>query len=145
MAVLIEGCKPFKVRASCGHIVIRKMREATAGVPYTDETVLDAPNGRACDECEAWAEYQHAADDLARSGRSGAIGDPLPQNMSVKAVQFINDDPEAFEREVRRCKYARAMAGVLDLCETCGNPLGSGLLHKVGDENVLCNHSQRPA
>ena len=141
MTQLIEGVQPFKVRASCGHIVIRKMREATAGVAYSDSVILDAPNGRACEECEkAWAEYQHAADDLARSGRSGAIGDPLPQNMSAKAVRFIDDDPEAFEREVRRCKYARAMAGVMDLCEVCGNPLGSGLLHNVGDENLLCNH-----
>jgi len=53
MAQLIEGTKPFKVRASCGHIVIRKMREATAGVPYTEETILEAPNGRACPDCEA--------------------------------------------------------------------------------------------
>lgn len=51
----VERCQPFKVRASCGHIVIRKMREATAGVPYTEKTVLDAPNGRACDECEKLA------------------------------------------------------------------------------------------
>jgi len=52
MAELIEGVKPFKVRASCGHTVIRKMREATAGVPYTEDTILEAPNGRACNECE---------------------------------------------------------------------------------------------
>ncbi len=52
MAALIEGCQPFKVRASCGHIVIRKMREATAGVPYTPDTILDAPSGRACPACE---------------------------------------------------------------------------------------------
>jgi len=52
MAFLVEGTKPFKVRASCGHIVIRRMREATAGVPYTPEVVLDAPNGRECDTCE---------------------------------------------------------------------------------------------
>ena len=52
MTTLVESVKPFKVRASCGHVVIRKMREATAGVPYTPETILDAPNGRACDACE---------------------------------------------------------------------------------------------
>jgi hypothetical protein len=44
--------QPYKVRASCGHIVIRRMRPATAGVPYTPEVVLDAPNGRACEHCE---------------------------------------------------------------------------------------------
>lgn len=53
MTTLVESTKPFKVRASCGHIVIRRMREATAGVPYTEETILEAPNGRACDACEA--------------------------------------------------------------------------------------------
>lgn len=61
---LVESVKPFKVRASCGHIVIRKMREATAGVPYTPETVLDAPNGRACSDCEERAlkrEYYQRA------------------------------------------------------------------------------------
>lgn len=51
-STVVDACQPFKVRASCGHIVIRKMREATAGVPYTPETILDAPNGRACEECE---------------------------------------------------------------------------------------------
>ena len=53
MAILVESTMPFKVRASCGHIVIRRMREATAGVPYTPETILDAPNGSECDTCEA--------------------------------------------------------------------------------------------
>ncbi len=53
MSMLIESCQPFKVRTSCGHIVIRKMRESTAGVPYTPDTVLDAPNGRPCPDCEA--------------------------------------------------------------------------------------------
>jgi hypothetical protein len=51
MAILIEGTKPFQVRTGCGHIVIRRMREATAGVPFTPETVLEAPNGRPCDDC----------------------------------------------------------------------------------------------
>jgi hypothetical protein len=45
--------QPYKVRTGCGHIVIRRMRPATAGVPYTPETVLEAPNGRPCAECEA--------------------------------------------------------------------------------------------
>jgi len=48
----VESTMPFKVRASCGHIVIRRMREATAGRPYTEDTILEAPNGRACEECE---------------------------------------------------------------------------------------------
>lgn len=48
----LETTKPFKVRTSCGHIVIRRMREATAGVPFTEDTVLEAPNGRPCEQCE---------------------------------------------------------------------------------------------
>ncbi len=51
----IESTMPFKVRASCGHIVIRRMREATAGVPFSEDTILEAPMGRQCDECEAKA------------------------------------------------------------------------------------------
>ncbi len=56
MTTVIDACKPFQVRASCGHIVIRKMREATAGVPYTPETILEAPNGRACESCETFLQ-----------------------------------------------------------------------------------------
>jgi hypothetical protein len=57
-SAIVDAVKPFKVRASCGHIEIRKMREATAGVPYTEDTVLEAPRGRACYECEK----PHASD-----------------------------------------------------------------------------------
>ena len=42
----------YTVRTGCGHIVIRRMREATAGVPWTEDTVIDAPNGRPCEGCE---------------------------------------------------------------------------------------------
>jgi len=52
-----EQVKPYNVRASCGHIVVRKMREAVAGVPYSEAVVLEAPNGRACDACEAKKGY----------------------------------------------------------------------------------------
>ena len=52
-SAVVDSVKPFKVRASCGHVEVRKMRESTAGVPYTPETILDAPNGRACPTCEA--------------------------------------------------------------------------------------------
>lgn len=70
MAILIEGVKPFKVRASCGHIVIRKMREATAGVPYADDVILDAPNGRACEECENRRPEHVRFVHLSLSGRN---------------------------------------------------------------------------
>jgi hypothetical protein len=48
---------PYKVRASCGHIVVRKMRPAAARVPYSEDAVLDAPHGRACDACEAKKDF----------------------------------------------------------------------------------------
>lgn len=48
-----EQTQPYKVRTSCGHIVIRRMRPATAGVPYSTDVVIDAPGGRPCPECEA--------------------------------------------------------------------------------------------
>jgi hypothetical protein len=49
----VDGVQPYKVRARCGHIVVRPMRAATAGVAYAPSVVLDAPKGRACDACEA--------------------------------------------------------------------------------------------
>ena len=54
---LTESVKPFKVRASCGHILIRPMREATAGQRYSPDVVIDAPKGRACDACEAKKDF----------------------------------------------------------------------------------------
>lgn len=51
-SILTEDIKPFQVRASCGHVVIRKMRESTAGVTYAPDIVIDAPRGRACPACE---------------------------------------------------------------------------------------------
>lgn len=58
MTRLIEGTKLFKVRTGCGHIVIRRMREATAGVPYTEEVILEAPNGMPCEACQKLASSQ---------------------------------------------------------------------------------------
>ncbi len=48
-----DKTQPYKVQTGCGHIVIRRMRESTAGVPFTEATIIQAPNGRPCDECEA--------------------------------------------------------------------------------------------
>lgn len=53
----VDRVQPYRVRASCGHIVIRPMREATAGVPFSEDVVLDAPHGRACEACEAKRDY----------------------------------------------------------------------------------------
>jgi hypothetical protein len=56
-SAIAESTRPYKVRASCGHIVARPMREATAGVPYAPDVVIEAPKGRACDACEAKKNY----------------------------------------------------------------------------------------
>jgi hypothetical protein len=48
-----DATQPYQVRTGCGHIVTRQMRPSTAGVPYTPETVIEAPNGRPCPTCEA--------------------------------------------------------------------------------------------
>lgn len=47
-----DRTQPYSVRTSCGHVVIRRMRPSTVGVPYTPETILDAPGGRPCDDCQ---------------------------------------------------------------------------------------------
>lgn len=48
----MERCKPYRVRTSCGHEVIRQMREETARIAWTPDVVIDAPNGRPCPMCE---------------------------------------------------------------------------------------------
>jgi hypothetical protein len=58
---------------------------------------------------EAWKEYDYAAEDMAKKGLKGAIGDPLPEFMTLEAVKLINDDPEAFERRVKEMAYGLAM------------------------------------
>jgi hypothetical protein len=54
-------------------------------------------------------EYEWAAEDLAKKGLKGVVGDPLPLMMSVEAVALINADPDAFEKRVRENAYAIAM------------------------------------
>ena len=49
---MVDPTHPYKVRTGCGHIVIRRMRESTAGVPYSPSVVIDAPGGRPCETCE---------------------------------------------------------------------------------------------
>lgn len=49
---------PFKVRTGCGHVVIRRMREVTAGVPFTEDTIIEAPNGQPCDACQLQMERE---------------------------------------------------------------------------------------
>ena len=48
-----DTTQPYKVRTGCGHIVTRRMRPSTAGVPYSPDVILRAPNGAPC--CDACA------------------------------------------------------------------------------------------
>lgn len=59
----------------------------------------------------AWLEYDAAADWCAARGIHGTINDPLPENLSDRAMELINIDPEAFERRVREHAYFRSMTG----------------------------------
>jgi hypothetical protein len=49
-----ERLQPYKVRTSCGHVVVRMMRPATAGVEFdaAAEFQIDAPGGMPCAHCE---------------------------------------------------------------------------------------------
>lgn len=51
MSRALDVTKPYKVRASCGHLTIRRMREATAGILWSEDVVIDAPNGAPCPDC----------------------------------------------------------------------------------------------
>lgn len=59
----------------------------------------------------AWLEYDAAADWCAARGIQGTIKDPLPENLSDRAMELINIDPDAFERRVREHAYMRSMTG----------------------------------
>jgi hypothetical protein len=63
-------------------------------------------------ESDAWLEYDLVANDLARRGRKGEIGDPLPNLISSACDKLIQDDPEAFKERVRMSAYALAMSRV---------------------------------
>jgi hypothetical protein len=69
-SAVIDATQPYKVRASCGHIDIRRMRPSTAGVPYSADVVLDAPNGAPCEACQVAARRWHVVtpEDGARVG-----------------------------------------------------------------------------
>jgi hypothetical protein len=60
----------------------------------------------------AWQEYEWAAEDLARKGLTGKLGDLLPNTLSAECHELIANDPEAFQRRVRECAYAQAMRKV---------------------------------
>lgn len=57
----------------------------------------------------AWYEYDKAAEQLAKEGRRGLPGDPLPDFMSRDAAILVNADPEAFYDRVKAFSYALSM------------------------------------
>jgi hypothetical protein len=63
-------------------------------------------------ESDVWIEYEMVANDLARRGLKGKIGDPLPNLISSACDKLIQDDPEAFAERVRMSAYALAMSKV---------------------------------
>lgn len=60
----------------------------------------------------AWLEYDAAADWCAARGIRGTTNDPLPENLSDRAMELINIDPEAFEDRAREMAYARSQRGL---------------------------------
>ena len=50
-SIRTETCKPYRVRMGCGHIEDRLMREATAGIPWTEDAIVDNSNGAECAAC----------------------------------------------------------------------------------------------
>jgi hypothetical protein len=61
-----------------------------------------------------WPEYDAAAEDLARRGLKGALGDPLPYAMGAVCLEAINLDIPAFQQRVADFAYAHAMQRTTD-------------------------------
>jgi hypothetical protein len=59
----------YKVRMTCGHIEDRRMRPATAGVPWSPEAIVHA--GAECKACRAEADAFLAKLPLVRPFRVG--------------------------------------------------------------------------
>lgn len=56
-----------------------------------------------------WQEYDALAEDCAKRGIAGRVGDALPLNIAADVMGLVNDDPEAFADRVRLFGYALAM------------------------------------
>jgi hypothetical protein len=56
-----------------------------------------------------WREYDQIAEDMAKRGLTGEVGQPLPMYISTLAYNMINDDLEAFQQRVKDCAYMLAM------------------------------------
>jgi hypothetical protein len=92
-----DRVQPFKVRASCGHVEVRPMRAATAGVPYSPDVILDAPKGRACEACEARQKQKAAAPPGTKPDFGANAPNPAPKKDDVKAPE-LRDTAEIAKR-----------------------------------------------
>ena len=93
-STIADSVQPYKVRACCGHIVVRKMRAATAGVPYSKDVVLNAPNGRACDACEAKTK-QNLSAHVPNTAEKTAVKAPELRDTAEIAKRIRADIQEA--------------------------------------------------
>jgi len=94
-STIADSVKPYKVRASCGHVVVRPMRAATARVPYSPDVILNAPKGRACDACEAKQKAPVAAP--TKPDFRAHAPNPAPKRDDVKAPE-LKDTAEIAKR-----------------------------------------------
>jgi putative endonuclease len=92
-----DSMQPYKVRASCGHVVVRPMRASTAGVPYSSDVILEAPKGRACDACEAKQKPSAAVTPGPKPDFGAHAPNPAPKKDDVKAPE-LRDTAEIAKR-----------------------------------------------
>ena len=96
-STIADTVQPFKVRASCGHIVKRPMSAETAGVPYSPDVILEAPKGRACDACEAKQKQLAAVTPGTKPDFGANAPNPAPKRDDVKAPE-LRDTAEIAKR-----------------------------------------------
>lgn len=54
---------------------------------------------------DLWMVVDHAAQDTARKGLDGNVGDPLPLNMTLESVMWINSNQAQFMIMVANWKH----------------------------------------
>lgn len=57
-------------------------------------------------------EYEMICAEMARKGKTGAIGELLPVLISTEVYESIHDDLYAFQKRIREHAYALAMEKV---------------------------------
>jgi hypothetical protein len=85
-----QRVKPYWVRMACGHFEVRKMREATAGMPWDEDAVVksDAPCGLCRGDA---APLPHVVD-------TQCVIDPELDECAICGVGFGDACPECLGR-----------------------------------------------